>query len=68
MVTECVDGMTRTKIIDCVSTWSELNFESSSDPSNSTVNAPGTCATALGEGDVSSVGDGEGPGDGTVTT
>src|SRR5450759_3996827 len=49
MVTSLVAGFTRTRIIDWVSTWSELNFESSSDPSRRTVNAP--CETASGDGE-----------------
>src|SRR5215472_12863658 len=32
--------MTLTRIIDCVSTWSPANLESSSEPSSRTVNAP----------------------------
>ena len=67
MVTCFFDGTTRTKIMDCVNTWSALNFESSSEPSNKTVNAPGM---EVGDGDCGggvnkrSVGDG----DGTVIT
>src|ERR1700694_3442588 len=45
MVTCLPAGSTRTRIIDWVSTWSALNFESSSEPSNSTVKgAPGEAA------------------------
>src|SRR6266550_6310747 len=67
IVTCLVDGTTRTRIIDCVRTWSALNFESSSEPSRRTVNAP---VTALGEG---FCGDGDskmsvGEGVGTVMT
>src|SRR5260370_12411762 len=61
MITCLVLGITLTRIIDCVSTWSEENFESSSDPSSSTVNAPCGWATGLGDGEVSAlVGDGVG--------
>src|SRR5579864_5215298 len=66
MITRLADGMTRTRIIDWVSTWSELNLESSSDPSSSTVKAP-TWA-GLGEGDgVGEVKKVLGEGDGTTT-
>ena len=61
MVTCLVEGTTRTRIIDWVSTWSELNFESSSDPSSRIVNAPVMgAAVAVGEldGDASWLGDG----------
>src|SRR5690348_2045696 len=54
MVTCLVDGTTRTRIIDCVSTWSELNLESSSEPRSSTVNAP-----VMGAGEGEGLGDGE---------
>ena len=37
MVTDFMLGSTRTRIIDCVLYWSPTNFESSSDPSSSTV-------------------------------
>src|SRR5450759_1328208 len=62
MVTSLVAGFTRTRIIDWVSTWSELNFESSSDPRRRTVNAP--CETAIGDAEGEGenrmlVGDGE---------
>src|SRR5579859_1791268 len=63
MITCLVCGITRTRIIDCVSTWSASNFESSSDPSRSTVKAPDCAAEgpALGEGvNSSEVGDGVG--------
>src|SRR5450759_1533240 len=50
MVTSLVAGCTRMRIIDCVRTWSEVNFESSSEPRSRTVKAP-CCPTALGEGD-----------------
>jgi hypothetical protein len=53
--------MTLTRIIDCVRTCSAENFESSSDPSSRTVNAPCGWAMGLGDGDVSTlVGDGVG--------
>ena len=48
MTTVFVAGMTLTRIIDWVSTWSPRNFESSSDPSSSTVKAP-TCWGELGD-------------------
>src|SRR5947208_17097832 len=48
IVTSFVEGTTLTRIIDCVRTWSALNFESSSEPSSSTVKAPGT---ELGDGE-----------------
>src|SRR2546422_8921075 len=51
MVTSLVEGMTRIRIIDWVRTWSELNLESSSEPSSSTVNAPLTAAADVAEGD-----------------
>ena len=38
----------RTRIIDCVSTWSLSNLESSSEPRSRTVNAP---VVGLGDGD-----------------
>src|SRR2546428_4260125 len=61
--------MTLTRIIDWVSTWSEENFESSSDPSSRTVNEPGVRAAALGDGDALLVSDeGEGVGDAMVPT
>src|SRR3989442_14774930 len=61
--------MTLTRIIDWVSTWSEENFESSSDPSSRTVNEPGVRAAALGDGDALLVPDeGDGVGDAMVTT
>src|ERR1700686_4652875 len=62
IVTSLVAGMTRTRIIDWVRTWSALNFESSSDPKRSTVNGPpGATGIADGEGDNRMcVGDGEG--------
>src|SRR6266849_3561381 len=66
MITRLVAGRTRTRIIDCVSTWSAENLESSSEPSSKTVKAPG-CTRGLGDGD----GDGafgDGVGDATVTT
>ena len=47
-MTSFVEGTTLTRIIDCVRTWSALNFESSSEPSSSTVKAPGT---ELGDGE-----------------
>src|SRR5713226_7453145 len=50
MITCLVAGRTRTRIIDCVSTWSAENLESSSDPSSKTVKAPG-CTRGLGDGD-----------------
>src|SRR2546421_13090089 len=53
MVTSLVDGMTLTRIIDWVRTWSALNLESSSEPSSSTVKAP---VTGLAEGAVDGVG------------
>jgi hypothetical protein len=65
-----VDGTTRTRIIDCVRTRSPENFESSSEPSRSTVNAPdvvtvGTAlALALGVG-LKRIDAGEGVGIGT---
>src|SRR2546425_214853 len=61
MVTSLVEGVTRIKIIDCVRTWSEVNLESSSEPSNSTVNAPVTAAgadVAEGVGEKSMLGEG----------
>src|SRR5438270_7366677 len=51
MITCLVDGMTRTRIIDCVSTCSLKNFESSSEPSRRTVNAP--CCWGVGFSDAS---------------
>jgi hypothetical protein len=54
MVTSLVEGMTRIKIIDWVRTWSELNLESSSEPSSSTVNAP---VTALADEGADAVGE-----------
>ena len=62
-------GMTLTRIIDCVSTWSAENFESSSDPSRRTVNAPCPCRFAgVGEGEDADVLLGNGVGDATLTT
>src|SRR5579859_2251478 len=61
MVTCLLAGLTRTRIIDCVSTWSALNLESSSEPSNRTVNA---VPKGVGLG----VGIRLGEGDGTLTT
>src|SRR5438132_13116702 len=61
MVTSLVEGMTRIRIIECVRTWSELNLESSSEPSSSTVKAPvDVCAgeVAEGVGEKSMLGDG----------
>src|ERR1700730_7054646 len=62
MVTSLVAGMTRTRIIDWVRTWSALNFESSSDPSKRTVNGPhGVTGIVDGEGEKRrQVGDGDG--------
>src|SRR6202165_4965689 len=62
IVTSLVAGMTRTRIIDWVRTWSALNFESSSDPNSSTVNGP-PGATGIGDGEGEkrmSVGEGDG--------
>src|SRR2546428_11388214 len=61
MVTSLVEGVTRIRIIDCVRTWSELNLESSSEPSSRTVNAPVTAAgadVAEGVGEKSMLGGG----------
>src|SRR5437016_13144116 len=61
MVTSLVEGMTRIRIIDCVRTWSELNLESSSEPSSSTVKAPVTVLAgevAEGVGEKSMLGEG----------
>src|SRR4029077_4086627 len=63
MVTEWVDGTTRTRIIDCVSTWSAKNLESSSEPRSRTVNASLGWGRRLGEGDDDTVGDAVGDGD-----
>ncbi len=62
IVTSLVEGTTLTRIIDWVRTWSALNFESSSEPSSSTVKAPGTeLGDDEGEGEVKiEVGDGLG--------
>src|SRR5215472_17226972 len=61
IVTCLVEGTTRTRIIDWVRTWSELNLESSSDPRSRIVNAPviGAAvaeAEALAEGEGSALG------------
>jgi hypothetical protein len=61
--------MTLTRIIDCVSTWSAENFESSSDPSRRTVNAPCPCRFAgVGVGDEADALLGDGVGDAMLTT
>ena len=60
MVTCFVEGTTRTRIIDCVRTWSEKNLESSSEPSRSTVNAPVGCGEGLGVGVKRRVGEADG--------
>src|SRR5712692_4356126 len=63
MITCLVDGMTRTRIIDCVSTCSLRNFESSSEPIRRTVNAPCCCGVGLADGSgLNSEGSGEGDG------
>src|SRR6266550_7171395 len=63
IVTCLVEGTTRTKIIDWVSTWSPMNLESSSEPRSRTVKAPVIGATVAaadddGEGESSVPGDG----------
>ena len=68
MITCLELGMTLTRIIDCVSTWSAENFESSSDPSSRTVNAPCPCRFAgVGIGEDGAV-LGKGVGDAMLTT
>src|SRR5450759_3984010 len=66
IVTFFVAGLTRMRIIDCVSTWSPMNLVSLSEPSSNTVKAPGDLGVAAGE----SVGrlEAKGVGDGTATT
>src|SRR5260370_24908268 len=68
MVTEWVDGTTRTRIIDCVSTWSAKNLESSSEPRSRTVNASLGWGRRLGEGDAVALGDGVGDGEAMAMT
>src|SRR5438552_14987006 len=65
MVTSLVDGTTLTRIIDWVRTWSELKFESSSEPSNNTVNAPVT-GDAVGNDDADGVGENSRLGEGVT--
>src|SRR5260370_7000268 len=60
--------MTLTRIIDCVRTWSDENFESSSEPSSKTVKAPGVWTTGLGEGDGDESALGDGLGDAMLMT
>src|ERR1035437_7139802 len=66
IVTFFVAGLTRTRIIDWVSTRSALNLESLSEPSRRTVKAPGVRGVGLGDRPSSCVG--VGVGDGTSTT
>src|SRR2546428_4516043 len=61
MVTSLVEGVPRIRIIDCGRTWSELNLESSAEPSSRTVNAPVSAAgadVAEGVGEKSMLGEG----------
>src|SRR6185437_15545237 len=67
IVTCLVEGTTRTRIIDWVRTWSEVNLESSSEPRSRTVNAPLTCGRALGDGVKRSDGEAIADGEGTFT-
>ena len=68
MITCLVLGITRTRIIDWVSTWSAENLESSSEPSSNTVKAPfGWAATGVGVGEEDEM-LGEGVGDAMATT
>src|ERR1700674_1570159 len=66
IVTFLVAGLTLTRIIDWVSTWSPMNLESLSEPSSKTVNAPGVWVAIDGVGDPSRPVD-DGVGDGTAT-
>src|SRR5579864_1014873 len=65
IVTCLVEGTTLTRIIDWVNTRSPMNFESSSEPSSSTVNAPVT-GTAVAEGEVEGTGERSVLGDGVT--
>src|SRR3979490_698226 len=67
MTTFLVAGLTRTRIIDWVSTLSPMNLESLSEPSSNTVKAP-PADLGVGVGDGASLPVADGVGDGTSTT